>query len=226
MNTLYVNNLNHKLKDSELKTHLQSAFDRFGNILQVHSCRRFHLRGQAWIVFDDSASAQKALDEMQGTDFFGRPMRIAFSKAKSDPISKRDGTFKAREKKKYVHPGPIKGAALKRLKLAQEREEREREEELKRLENAKPITAIPRPLKPLPPNTILIAEELPAECDKSMLESLFGGYAGLKDVRVIPTKRVAFIEFDTERQASAALHTLANHQISETHLLFLNYALR
>ncbi len=93
-------------------------------------------------------------------------------------------------------------------------------------EAARPLTAIPRAIKPLPPNNILIAEEMPEICDKPFLENLFRPYVGLREVRVIPTKSVAFVEFENEGQAQVALERLNNYPLSSTHLLFLNFALK
>ena len=41
------------------------------------------MRGQAFIVFEDIESAQKAVSSMQGFPFHDKKMRIAFAKVKS-----------------------------------------------------------------------------------------------------------------------------------------------
>lgn len=91
-------------------------------------------------------------------------------------------------------------------------------------EPSKPQTAVPRPVKSVAPNRILIAEDLPPECNQMMLQMLFQQVTGLKEVRVIASKHVAFIEFENEMQADVALRNLNNFKLSPTHLLFLNFA--
>ena len=49
-------------------------FEHFGDIVDLISSQKFHLRGQAWIVFDDPQGAGLALEKMQNALFYGRPM--------------------------------------------------------------------------------------------------------------------------------------------------------
>eukprot|EP00968_Pinguiococcus_pyrenoidosus_P021889 scaffold2952_cov312-Pinguiococcus_pyrenoidosus.AAC.4 len=82
-----------------------------GKILDIVACRGKKLRGQAWVVFDELQPATNALRQMQGFPFFDKPMRISFARAKSDVISKRDGTFKPREKRpREEPPAPVPAA--------------------------------------------------------------------------------------------------------------------
>jgi len=76
------------------------VFSQFGNILEIVASRTYKLRGQAWIIFDDLSGATKALKEMQNFMFYGKPMRVAFAKMKSDVIAKMDGSFQPRPKRK------------------------------------------------------------------------------------------------------------------------------
>ena len=52
------------------------------------------------MVFRDISSATNAIRSMQGFPFYDKPMKIAYSKTKSDVIAKMDGTFVERKKKK------------------------------------------------------------------------------------------------------------------------------
>ena len=45
--------------------------------------KNLRMRGQAFIVFEDIESAQKAVSSMQGFPFHDKKMRIAFAKVKS-----------------------------------------------------------------------------------------------------------------------------------------------
>lgn len=98
---VYVKNLNEKVKIEELKKGLYHVFSQFGSIVDINAKRTLALKGQAWIVFDDLASAVKAVREMQGFNFYGKPVMVNFAKVKSDVISKADGTFVPRPKRKH-----------------------------------------------------------------------------------------------------------------------------
>jgi len=98
--TLYVNNLNEKVKKDELKKSLYHVFSQFGNIIDIYAAKTLKLRGQAWIVFDDLNGATKACREMQNFNFYGKSMRVGYSKSKSDVVSKADGSFKPRPLRK------------------------------------------------------------------------------------------------------------------------------
>ena len=47
-------------------------------------------KGQAFIVFESADEAQDAIDMLQGFEVFGKPMRLAFAKTRSDEIVKRE----------------------------------------------------------------------------------------------------------------------------------------
>ena len=103
--TIYVNNLNEKVKKEELKKSLYHLFSQFGSILGkdprlalmslccicYYSCflissdadivalKTIKMRGQAFIVFKDIASASAALRSLQGCPFYNKPMRLDFA---------------------------------------------------------------------------------------------------------------------------------------------------
>lgn len=60
----------HKGKNAELKKCLFCLFSQFGRIADVQCCKTNKLRGQAWIIFADIASATNALQCMNGFPFF------------------------------------------------------------------------------------------------------------------------------------------------------------
>ena len=72
--TIYVNNLNEKLKKDALKKALFAVFSQFGRILDIVASKRLKLRGQAWVVFSDVNAASNALRQMQSFPFYGKPM--------------------------------------------------------------------------------------------------------------------------------------------------------
>ena len=64
-------------------------------------------------------------------------------------------------------------------------------------------------------NHILFVEGLSNTTSHSKLISLFANFAGFKEVRHVPEKRVAFIEFDMDMQAATALQEMNGHSFRE-----------
>lgn len=97
--TIYINNLNEKVKKDELKKSLYAIFSQFGQIMDIVALKTLKMRGQAFVIFKEIGSASNALRTMQGFPFYDKPMRIAYSKTDSDVVAKLKGTFKERPKK-------------------------------------------------------------------------------------------------------------------------------
>merc|ERR1719343_1282833 len=97
--TLYVNNLNDKINVETLKKSLREGFAAFGGIADIIAMKSLKRRGQAWIIFKEVASSTNALKSLQGFPFYNKPMRINYSRTKSDAIAKADGTYVERPKK-------------------------------------------------------------------------------------------------------------------------------
>ncbi|KAF5104918.1 hypothetical protein DV451_000311 [Geotrichum candidum] len=94
--TLYLNNLNDKIKKPDLKIALYMLFSTYGQVISIIALKTPKMRGQAHVVFNSTAEATAALKALQGFEFFDKPIHIAYAKSKSDAIAKRDGTFKLR----------------------------------------------------------------------------------------------------------------------------------
>ncbi|KAK8795071.1 hypothetical protein WA538_004964 [Blastocystis sp. DL] len=86
--TLYVNNLNDKLPKEQLKEELYLLFSQFGSILDVVALKTERMKGQAWISFVTVQNATDALNTLQGFEFFGKPMKIAYSHTKSNAVER------------------------------------------------------------------------------------------------------------------------------------------
>uniref|UniRef100_A0A8P0TF39 U1 small nuclear ribonucleoprotein A n=1 Tax=Canis lupus familiaris TaxID=9615 RepID=A0A8P0TF39_CANLF len=86
--TIYINNLNEKIKKDELKKSLYAIFSQFGQILDILVSRSLKMRGQAFVIFKE------------GFPFYDKPMRIQYAKTDSDIIAKIKGTFVERDRKR------------------------------------------------------------------------------------------------------------------------------
>lgn len=211
--TLYVNNLNEKVKLEELKKSLYHVFTQFGNVLEIQAQRHLKLRGQAWIIFDDLSGATKALREMQGFSFYGKPMQVQFAKVKSDVVSKADGTFQARPKRKSAK---------------EQKEGEPSPRKVQKLSSSTPMETSSEPKKVVdnnPPNSILFVENLPEDCTQEALQALFSETGGFKEARLIPGKPgIAFVEFTDIYSSGKAKEIFQSYQMSSDERLLITYA--
>jgi len=225
--TIYVKNLNEKVKLDELKKSLYHVFGQFGNILEVNASKTLKNRGQAWVVFDDLSGATKALRDMQSFMFYGKPMKVAFAKSKSDCVAKIDGSFVPRPKRKLDAPDGKKkkrGGADKKDKEGEVKEPKEKKR--KREDTKKSVKSENHTGgEESAPNKILFVENLPPQCTQEMLKALFEKYAGFKEARMVTGKPgIAFVEFNDQFQATQARDGLQNFKIAPHITMRVSYA--
>lgn len=92
--TIYINNLNEKIKKDgkiscknskfflfqlifsviDLKKSLYAIFSQFGQILDIVAMKGIKMNGQAFVIFKDITSSTNALRAMQGFPFYDKPM--------------------------------------------------------------------------------------------------------------------------------------------------------
>ncbi|KAM7451753.1 hypothetical protein ABFA07_000769 [Porites harrisoni] len=223
--TIYINNLNEKVKKEELKKSLYAIFSQFGPILDIVALKTLKMRGQAFVVFRDLGSATNALRSMQGFPFYDKPMRIQFARSKSDAVAKQEGTYVQREKKPR-----------------EKRKAPEQAKPAKRQQNAQPVpmavaqpvvapvaqnvvpAAVQQPAVELP-NNILFLTSLPNETTELMLSMLFNQFPGFKEVRLVPGRSdIAFVEFENDVQSGTAKGALQGFRITPSHAMKITYA--
>ncbi len=191
-------------------------FESCGTVVDVHAIKHYRTRGQAWIIFDSIESATKAIDTMNGYLYHGRAFQCNFAKSKSTIVAKEDGTYV--EKRKKRKRGDIGSAGRA------DGEESSDGEGSVGNDTSKKLKAPPKHVERVAPHRILFAYELPDNCNQEILNGLFVPLAGFKEVRHLPTRNVAFIEFVDVSTASYALSVLKSHRLNETHPLRLNFA--
>lgn len=72
--TLYIQNLNEKIKLPVLKASLRGLFKSYGDVLDVVAHSNMRMRGQAFVSFESPDIAKKALKEVRGFPLYGKPM--------------------------------------------------------------------------------------------------------------------------------------------------------
>jgi len=229
--TLYVNNINEKIKIDELKKALFHVFSQFGPIVEISAFKDLRRRGQAWVVFETMASAAKALTEMANFSFYGKPLQVTYARVKSDVVSKKDNTFIARPLRK----APKKRRLGKKSKK-EKKEKKEGKREKKDRGDQPESTADDGPnggeqenssqqLPPAAPNRILFVENLPKQCNDMMLSMLFQQYPGYKEARLVNGKPgIAFVEFEDAAQSAIAKQALHNFKITPSNNMKVTFA--
>ncbi|KUI55098.1 hypothetical protein VP1G_02553 [Cytospora mali] len=191
--TVYVRNLEERVKIDPLKDALRELFSEFGNVIDIVAKTNLKAKGQAFVVFDTPESAKQAAEEVDGFDLFGKPMQVALAKSRSDATVQRFGTEEEFELHKRRRTAE-KGAGLK---------------------PTGPAAATVVPDEYLPPNKILFVQNLPDDVDAATLTNVFGRFEGFREVRLVPGRRgIAFIEYENEAGAITAKENTAGMQLN------------
>eukprot|EP01088_Endostelium_zonatum_P007041 TRINITY_DN1919_c0_g2_i2.p1 TRINITY_DN1919_c0_g2~~TRINITY_DN1919_c0_g2_i2.p1 ORF type:complete len:291 (-),score=64.79 TRINITY_DN1919_c0_g2_i2:1017-1889(-) len=229
--TLYVSQLNEKVKKEELRKQLYSLFSQYGTVLDVIATKSLKLRGQAWIIFRELTCATLAQRSLNNVLFLGKPMKVAFAKTKSDLIRKSEGTFEPREKKprtpRVPKPKNKKPPGQKPGDLPPSKK-RKTEHNGNSGHIEAPISATPAPVQapaPAEPNKILFVQNLPDTSTTEKVEILFKRYDGFKDVTLLPDRKgLAFVEFNTINDAAIAMRGLQGYQLAPKCALAITFA--
>ncbi|KAL9238903.1 hypothetical protein vseg_013271 [Gypsophila vaccaria] len=217
--TIYIKNLNEKVKKEELKRSLYCLFSQFGRILDVVALKTPKLRGQAWLCFSEITAASNAVRQMQNFPFYDKPIRIQYAKAKSDCLAKEEGTFVPKEKRK------------KHEEQAEKKRHTEGNQQSANgtaTQNNGGTSASHR--KPggreaATPNSILFVQNLPYNTTSLMVKMLFEQYPGFREVRMIEAKPgIAFVEFEDEDQSTVAMQALQGFKIDPQNPMEITYA--
>lgn len=219
--TIYVKNLNEKVKKEELKRSLYAVFSQYGRILDVVALKTEKLRGQAWVVFSEITAASNAVRHMQNFSFYDKPMRLQYAKTKSDCVKTEEEKKKKNEeksdKKRKAEDTPEAGARANGASAT--------------AQNNGGSTAPFRPGKygeqdsNAAPNNILFIQNLPHETTNQMLQLLFEQYPGFKEIRMTDAKPgIAFVEFGDDVQSSIAMQALQGFKVSPLNPMAISYA--
>ncbi|KAI2619231.1 RNA-binding domain-containing protein [Hypoxylon sp. NC1633] len=229
--TVYVRNLDERVKPEALKETLGAIFSEYGTIVDIVAKRNLKAKGQAFVVFDRPEAAALAVEEIQGFELFDKPIHVALARTRSDATVLRTGNREefelhqrrrmaekdkkkaleaAEEQKRLKRPGaaPPSGDAPRPAKAA------------RGLKPSAPATGGPNAVVPdeyLPPNKILFVQNLPDDYhDIEALTGVFGRFEGFREVRLVPGRKgIAFIEYEAEQGAISAKENTAGMALGE-----------
>ncbi|PVG04635.1 RNA-binding domain-containing protein [Serendipita vermifera] len=224
--TLYIQNLNDKVKLSYMKTTLNNLFRHYGKVVDVVAHRNLRMRGQAFVSFLSTDLARKAMKEVNKFPLYGKPMQITFAKTRSEAVVKTlsPAEFEAfhveriKQKKRSRWDNPVR----KKLKMKKDA----------LATGVMPDTGAAGPRRPtvqmpdeyLPPNKILFVQNLPQDITKEALMLLFSPFENFYEIRMIPQKKdIAFVEYADEGSATVAKDALHNSKLGEGKIKVCDY---
>ncbi|PLW32928.1 hypothetical protein PCASD_12469 [Puccinia coronata f. sp. avenae] len=238
--TVYLNNLNEKVKLPALKQTLKNLLKNFGPVLDVVAHRSVRMRGQAFVAFADREVAAKAVKEVKGFPLYGKPIEITFARTPADCIVKRKtpDEFEAHKaerlskKKRSRRENPlrkkaaaIKEAARKAAEAASSGGGAAAPNATTLLPSTSNRKVVQMPDEYQPPNKILFIQNLPENAGKDALEVLFKQYPNLVEVRTIPGRsNIAFVEYVDAASSGVAKDALHNYKFDGEHKIKVTFA--
>ncbi|OAL04132.1 RNA-binding domain-containing protein [Phaeosphaeriaceae sp. SRC1lsM3a] len=201
--TIYVNNLEERVKIDTMKQALTKVFQYYGPILDIIAKSSLKRKGQAFVVFDSEKSALEAVEEMNGFELYGKALKVSKAKTHSDETVKRKAADMFEEHKR-------KRLTLKDFKRAEEDAKAQANPVAAEKPRAQKTGAAVVPDEYVRPNKILFLQNIPHDVTEDDLTTIFEQYEGFKEVRYVSVRNVAFAEFDNEQFAITAKEATAN----------------
>lgn len=192
--TIYVRNLNDRISLNKLKPALELIFQAYGRIIQLTAHKNLKMKGQAFITFDSSESSKKAVEEANNKVLFGKSMQVTFAKSNSDnfylEVEQNEKPVQERKRHKAELLEKQTASNFKPTKTAPKTR-------LKDLESWKDI----------PPNKILLLQNLENDTTSQDLNEYFDAYDGFINLRLVKIRNLCFIEFENESASTKCLET-------------------
>lgn len=225
-NTVYIRNLEERIRIPALLDNLRELFSDYGTILDIVARKNLRAKGQAFVVFEDEDAAATAIDEIQGFELFEKPMILDFAKTKSDKtveVAGDEAELEAHKRRRMAEKERKQAAEeadrMQKEKLKRPREPVEEEGKVKQqrvgggLKSTGAKTSVV-PDEYLPPNKILFVQNIPEDYDADALSAVFGRFEGFMEVRLVPTKKgIAFVEYEGESGAINAKESTGGMQL-------------
>ncbi|SYW76167.1 related to U2 small nuclear ribonucleoprotein B [Ustilago bromivora] len=221
--TLYVKNIEGKVKKPELRRQLHSLFSTYGRVLDVVATRANGMRGQAFIVFENPSFSTAAKRGLHNFSFYSKPLHIEYSTgSKSKALLRKELGYEA------VQEMDLEKSRTTESKRGEKRanqtapEEEEEEEEgsgrkrVKREEDEEEEDGV-----------IVRASNVPGSIEGEVISALFSRQSGYVETDEGTNREdgetwTAEIRFDGEESAKAALESLQGVQIDPMYKLELS----
>ncbi|PNS18667.1 hypothetical protein CAC42_5206 [Sphaceloma murrayae] len=211
--TVYVKNLDERVKIPALVEALREVFAEFGTVVDIVAKKSLKRKGQAFVVFESIDAAQTAIDEVNGFELFGKQMNCEFAKTKSDATVKREGNEDEFEQHKRQR------ITEKERKQAAVQAERKKRPAPDQLESEKPKQARVGqvPDEHLPPNTTLMVSGVPEGYNVEAMTAIFARFPEFKEYLEVPFRPgLGFVHYTDLSGAIMAKNATANMQLGDS----------
>lgn len=91
-----------------MKQALTEIFSEYGNVIDIVAKKNLKAKGQAFVVFDETEAAERAIKEIQGFELFEKPMALDYARTRSDATVEREGTaedFELHKRRRLAEKG-------------------------------------------------------------------------------------------------------------------------
>lgn len=203
--TVYINNLNDKVKINRLKETLYKKFRKYGNIIQLSAHKNLKMKGQCFITYDNVKSAEEAIKGLAGEKLYKKELQITHSKEPLDEyyIKVLEDGDKVEQRKE------LKSQRNKE----EEKENKGKEKRIDQQPNKRAGNA--NYWQSLPPNHTLLIQNLKEGVLKEDLEDLFEEYDGFNNLRFVKVRNLAFIDFDNEILSKTCLESITLEELKQ-----------
>jgi U2 small nuclear ribonucleoprotein B'' len=185
--TVYVNNLNDKVSLAKLKSSLQEIFAKYGKVLQITAHDNLKMKGQAFVTYDTVDASSTAVQKLQNYKLFDKPIRVSFAKGNSDSY--------------FSHTEDLEPIAKRKIHKLEVEKQKQAKSDAHIVKKRKKQPAQPNFAK-LPPNKILLIQNLLESTTNEVLEEFFTSAEGFISTRFIKVRNLAFIEFEVTKFAT------------------------
>jgi len=107
---LQVKNLEERIKIDQMKEALTEIFSEYGTVIDLVAKRNLKAKGQAFVVFDDTEAAERAIKEVQGFELFEKPMILDYARTRSDATVEQEGNaedFESHKRRRLAEKGTL-----------------------------------------------------------------------------------------------------------------------
>lgn len=71
---------------------MTEIFSEYGTVIDLIAKKNLKARGQAFVVFDETEAAERAIKEVQGFELFEKPMILDYARTRSDATVQKEGS--------------------------------------------------------------------------------------------------------------------------------------
>ena len=219
--TLYINNLNDKIKIEELKQALLAVFSQFGEIISIRARSSIKLKGQAFITFSTIDEATNAKNQLNNSIFLDKKLQIEFAKTKCDIALVKVGKMNQEEKKQNDLLRKRKRDDFYKSFLEKNKKN---EEDVKDIVSDNNQTITKKIVLDEKSHNTLFVEGIQKDISEKDLENIFKQEKGFKNIHIFTTRGICFLTFDNVIDAATVKEKYDQKTIGANSKLSITYA--